>query len=346
MTRLRLHKTNRSAFTLVELLMVMAIIAILVSLVAAGLFKVMNQVGIVRTRTEISEMEAALAAFMQDYNLPNPPPSYLVLREDLAYNLTVPLEAQSLQFLKQAFGKNLGASGGIDWNGNGQIDTGVGMVLEGEQCLIFYLGGIPNTAAQLAGAPPQCLGFSTNNVKPSWGSMPVLGENPNGPRRGPYFNFQTGRLVPPTVVNPSFPANLASQTFFVYIDAWNVKVNTLGGTGMPYAYFSSFGNNNQYNIYTAVASLYAPLGQGDCESIGLKVGATMYSASAYYQALGSYTNPNKFQIISAGQDGVFGYDATMTVRGGVGWNPAQGAIGNGRDDQANFSSKVLGAGQQ
>jgi prepilin-type N-terminal cleavage/methylation domain-containing protein len=299
---------KRSAFTLVELMVVVLIIAILVSMISSVVLKAMQKIPEVTTRTEISQLEVALQAFMADYNITEPPPSYLVLYE------SNPLLSPNATFLQRCFGKNLGAQGWIDWNGDG-IQNGP-WTLEGEQCLVFYLGGIP-TAPGLGGYSPQ--GFSTNNMNPA---LPVT-TSPK--RKGPYYQFQVARLKPLTALNPS------ASPFPVYIDAWQTKTGpffaTLGGT--PYAYFSSNGiNNSGYAMNTNPP-------YHDCVSIG---------AAAYYITGTSplqFTYPNTYQIISAGKDGIFGTAATGTP----GWYPASGAVGAGADDQANFSGSLLGSGQ-
>lgn len=303
---------KRSAFTLVELLVVVLIIAILVSLLSSAVMKAMGRIPEVKTRTEIAEMDVALRAFMTDYGLVDPPPSSLVLYENIS-NYTVPPmsqypgAAQSYAFLQKVFGKNLGPQ--VDWDGSGNISPSAApWHLEGEYCLVFYIGGIPSPT----GAPQ---GFSTNNMKPSYGSM--LGET-MGKRKGPYFTFDMTRLRAGKTLNP------AALGFMVYIDPWQSKQSPfynapyfLGGT--PYAYFSSRGTNNAY-------SLVAP---GDCPTIK----AAPYFITATTQCM----NSNGYQIISAGKDGVFGTN---------GWVPASGAVGPGADDQANFSAGLLGNGQQ
>jgi prepilin-type N-terminal cleavage/methylation domain-containing protein len=336
MTRIRSRNRQRSAFTLIELLVVIAIIAVLVSLSAAGVMKVLGYIPEVQTRTDISQMDAALGSFMADYGLQDPPPSYLILREDMSYTShysdpgTGPIELRSHQFLKQAFGKNIGAGATfIDWNGDGTANGP--HFLQGQQCLVFYLGGIPNTLAMAGGSPPGCLGFSTNNNNPAQASSG---------RRGPYFNFLSSRLVVGTVQHPKLSG------FFVYLDAWKPS----SGVRMPYAYFSSSGLNNKYNPYTAIppAAPVAPFMGGDCAYMGV-VNSVTVGAYAYSDAGGNFTFSNKYQIISAGQDGAFGFNGgnpPSTSSGLVTWNPASGAIVFGRDDQANFSSKLLGAGQQ
>src|SRR5579875_4136479 len=119
---------SRSAFTLVEMVVVLLIIAILASLAWSVTVNAIGKVTEAQTRTEISELETALRAFMADYGLSDPPPSYLVLNE------TNPLTGPSASFLQKVFGKNLGAQGFVDWNGDG-IPNGP-WPLEGEQCLV------------------------------------------------------------------------------------------------------------------------------------------------------------------------------------------------------------------
>jgi general secretion pathway protein G len=300
MTRIHSRNPRRPGFTLIELLVVIAIIATLIGLLLAGVMKAYGKVPEVQTRTEISQLEAALAAFMSDYQLSDPPPSVLVLHEDMNYGATA-VEQQSLQFLKKTFGRTLGTGGVIDWNGDGAANGP--WVLEGEQCLVFYTGGIPT----VAGGVPGCLGFSTNNANPA--------SNPLGKRNGPYMTFKTNRLKVLT--------NKAGTPWFVYLDAYQSDRSALGKTlgGVPYAYFSSTGNNN---------SGYGANGGLDCTTIG---------AAAYRDAAGIFMNSNKYQIISAGADGQF------TGTAGV-WNPASGATGVDADNQANFSAKLLVAGQQ
>src|SRR5207248_1877045 len=56
---------------------------------------------------------------------------------------------------------------GIDWNGDNTIQPGAAgvYVLEGDQCLVFFLAGIPGNYPP--GLPPNCTGFSTNPSNPA-----------------------------------------------------------------------------------------------------------------------------------------------------------------------------------
>jgi prepilin-type N-terminal cleavage/methylation domain-containing protein len=319
MTRVPLRTKKRSAFTLVELMIVILILVILISLLAGAVFKVMARVPEVKTRTEITEMQVALQAFMNDYQLSDPPPSYLLLYENVSLypaNSSNTQVAQSYAFLKKVFGTNLGNT---DWNGNGVIDgpggAGNPWTLYGEQCLVFYLGGIPSNPSNTLTptAQPAGLGFSTNNMKPSMGTMAIDYQptNPNGlpgpppnmgKRRGPYYPFDPSRLIPQL-----------NGGFFVYLDPWKSKTGQYYGQlgGSPYTYLSSRGVSNSYTATSA------------------------YGGVAYAFGSGQYYNPNGYQIISAGKDGYFG-SGNMTT--GI-------ATGAGTDDQANFSSTLLGLGQ-
>jgi type II secretory pathway pseudopilin PulG len=302
---------------MMELMVVILILATLVSLISSVAVKGMDNLTETQTRKEISEMEVALRAFMSDYGLTEPPPSYLVLNEITPLNTTAQGQGgssarfddgQSGAFLEKLFGKNLGKQGFVDWNGDGQPNGP--WLLKGNQCLVFYLGGIPNLLdVKIRGASPAPQGFAANNMNPG------LAVTQSPKRKGPYFNFVTTRLYYP--VQQVFP----SWDGFTYLDPWMTKSGplylTLGGS--PYAFFSFAGIRNQY------------------------AHTNDYGAYPYMTGVGQYTNLTTYQIISAGKDGIFASQDGNS--GGVLWNPSSGATGYGADDQANFSSTLLGAGQ-
>ncbi len=310
MIRIHSCRSRYSAFTLVELMVVVLILATLVSLIGSAVVKGMDKITENQTRTEISNMDVALRAFMSDYGLTEPPPSYLILNELTPLNTTAQGSGgpsgkydngQSGAFLERLFGKNLGKGQPfVDWNGDGQPNGP--WTLHGNECLVFYLGGIPNSTAVLGGASPAPQGFGTNNINPA-----LLSSK----RKGPYFTFASTRLYPqPQQVYVGWDG------FFTYLDPWMSKSSPfyLNFQGTPYAFLSSIGIKNQY--------------------AGKDFGAQPYMTGG-----GQFMNPNSWQIISAGKDGNFG-SALNNV-----WNPSSGATGYGADDQANFSSALLGAGQ-
>jgi hypothetical protein len=154
---------------------------------------------------------------------------------------------------------------GIDWNGNGKIDKGK-VTLEGDQCLVFFLGGIP-----AAGPPAEIIGFAMNPRDPAF-LMQRVGRKPQN------FEFMSNRLF----VRTSAPAGNAG--FLTFADPY----------GQPYAYFSSYGTRNGYN-----SPINPRYDTGDCAT--LKVQPYYQSANPKL-----FYNPTGFQIVSAGADGLFG----------------------------------------
>jgi prepilin-type N-terminal cleavage/methylation domain-containing protein len=204
---------RRPGFSMVELLVVLAILAILVSLTAAAVFKALSKGAHVEARTEIAQLETALASCRADFGV-DVLPSLLVLREDGQYQANGPLRAQypkTVALLQKLFGRNFNVSAPCDWNGNGSIDPGE-LVLEGQHCLVFFLGGIPTAP----GGTDNCTGFNSNRATPA---------APGGTRRGPYFEFKSSRL------------RRGAAGFFSYLDVWE---------GQPYAFFSATKAGNDY----------------------------------------------------------------------------------------------------
>lgn len=312
MTGMRSCKQGgRPAFTLVEILVVIAIIAILVAISVPAVMSALGKGKDVQTKNDIGAMEFSMSAARNGLGGTPYLPSYLILREDNAYYNTttgqvLPQYVTTVAALKRAFGKNISLMppATIDWNGDGIISTGTtgDLVLEGKHCLVFWLGGIPVLGAS------GVQGFSTNPQNPA--AATIAGST----RKGPYYpDFKTNRLVKD------------ANGFFYYLDPY---------MQLPYLYFSCGPAGNDYVLgqqYAAGGAVQTV--SGDCPSIGVL---------PYYQGTGTslrFMNPNSFQIISAGKNGVF-------APGGQ-WNSTMGTMDATvppapSDDWSNFSSVVLG----
>jgi hypothetical protein len=143
-------------------------------------------------------------------------------------------------------------------------------------------------------------GFSTNPRDP------VYHITHGGPVTPPFYEFDANRLV---IYSGNAKSVKGRSTFHLsYLDAF-----AAGDRSKPYAFFSSFKARNGYG--------------NDCPTLGVE---------PYFMASGQFYNPNTFQIISAGQNQLFG-------PGGQ-WPPQNAAAisATTADDLANFWSAPLG----
>jgi prepilin-type N-terminal cleavage/methylation domain-containing protein len=327
---------RRPGFTLIELLVVIAIIAILVSLTAAAVMKVRLEAEKVKNRNDISQLSASIAAFCSKYNV-DMVPSFIVLREDGRYGDNPNPQIAALELASEAYLKRLWprmitsprtgnpspnsrvdlsvAFNGqfTDWNNSGSEDAGQSFILQGDQCLVFFLGGMISNGG--------CIGFSTNVSNPTVTS---------GTMNPPVFEFPSNRLVDPVVAFPNLPNNLKYVSHFpTFLDPY----------GSPYAYFNSRGGAG------GAANAYS----NDCPSLSV----VPYQRFPATNTIGNFYNQQGFQIISAGYGSALltngpGSPSFAFDPNGV-WVSATGAPLNNANTagfytMTNFSQYVLGAG--
>jgi general secretion pathway protein G len=315
------RRAARAAFTLVELLVVVAIIAILVSLTTAAVMKFLSKGPEVQNMNDIHQLEAGIAEFHRDFKLNKEffPSRFVICEQysDYVKNLNNPLYANSLAFLQRMFPRLWRDPASqqivVDWNANGNLNGVIDppYVLEGDQCLVFFLGGIPN-----GGGSSGLNGFSTNATNPAAGG---------GPRKGPYFDFDPQRLM-----------IIHGNSYSSYMDAFSDKIGN--GPKVPYAYFSSYDVRNGYNKYGTTT---------DCPTLGVWPYAQLAPPSS---PTVQYLYPDKFQIISAGPDNLFGPGTDFSSKTPVLWTPKTAAnygqaFPNAKDDQTNFYANFMGVAQ-
>src|SRR5262245_46642027 len=186
MTLMQRTHRRRAAFTLIELMVVMAILTLMLTLLMSGVQRVRVAAKRNGAHTEIYQLGQGVAAFKQKFSV-DYIPSKIVLRENGAYVTNGPdpvqnkLELDSINWLKQAWPL---LAFPVDWNQNNTTDT-TPYTLEGDQCLVFFLGGINENG--------QPSGFSTNKSNPMDASTTQ--------RLGPFFQFETQRLVARTATS-------------------------------------------------------------------------------------------------------------------------------------------------
>jgi len=261
------RRGRRGAYTLVELLVVMAIIAVLMGLLLSAVMAVL----VARDRSlnsiEIGKLDQSMQVAMQQYGNAKTLPGKLVLCNNMAQyvpgtapppGVTAQEMAYSRDTLKKMFGSRLlepdvnGAFNFVPWDGTNNNSV---TVLEGQQCLVFYLGGVPATS----GSVTKMTGFSADANDPV---------NGTGDRIGPFYNFDPNRLK--------------GGRFPWYEDVY----------GTPFAYFGGTGAANTYKSYCpSLPCPSAPQGQA--------------GPIAYQETAGRWTKPDGFQIISAGKDKKF-----------------------------------------
>jgi hypothetical protein len=263
------------------------------------------------TKSDLSQLSQAISAWQVKFELKEPFPSRIKLCEDYSqYDMAKPLDLDSIGFLQRVWprlttkdrdGKTVWntSNGWIDWDGN-KVKASEPFVLEGQECLVFFLGGIPTSQNRSFG----CTGFSTNPSNPAYHV-----NNPYSTVIPPFFSFDAHRLQIGQ-----------SGAFFHYLDGFGKQ---------PYAYFSSYKTMNGYNRYLRMDS------KSDCSALAVW---------PYADAPNRYLNPNTFQIISAGQDGIFGSGSPDPNAGPFFtpempmYRPGQG----GYDDMNNFYERLLG----
>ena len=296
---------SRSAFTLIELVVVIMIIAILASLLMVGVQGAVARARETAVGVDVKNLEQGIMEFQSSFKLSEPPASRIVLYEAYddwpdvstatgtsAAHKSIRQNVAAIRKLWPSFlDKNgkpaLGSMWSRDINGNGTADQT--FELTGAECLVFFLGGTmspgSSTGTYIAN------GFSADPRDPF---------KSGGTRVGPFTELNPGRLQDTT--GNGFPE---------YIDAFP-------GSSQPYQYFSAYGGRG-----------YRLLGDNDAVGgTGADADEILPSNSLrapYLQKDDQWPNPSAmpaipagnlpdgtpwsakgYQIISAGADGQWG----------------------------------------
>lgn len=262
----------RSGFSLIELVVVILIVAILASLILNGVSAARVTALNAAAASDINNFQKAIADFKLKYGME--PPSSITLYETPS-GWSSPAAVRSRSLIRQIWPQfDFTLARDI----NGDKDTTDTLMLQGAECLVFFLGGVwstdmvDNTGAAIAGGP------AANSPVQLW--VPLgFSVNPNNPlarggsRVGPFIDIDSSRLI-------NIDGDTDAEGAPEYLDS-------LPGQTKPLIYASS---------YDGRGYLAADLATGP--------GCTF--TSVYTKTGGQAYNPKSFQIISAGMDGDYG----------------------------------------
>ncbi len=261
---------GREGFTLIELMIVIVIIAAIAGLLLPAIAGARRGARITEVRNEISQLESAISDFKATFGVE--PPSAITLHEQASGWATDPANRA---LIRSVFGNKYNFSVNRDINGDG--DTNDTIVLKGDQCLVFFLGGMYDTST---GA---LTGFSSNPTNP-------FDRSSSGTRMGPFITFDPGRIRT-SVTGVTYAANRHLDRFPVYVDK-------LDGQQRPYLYAANYQGQgyNDTATYSDIESDAAP-------------NFRIYRTNTKNLATDPDTAPWKpqgVQIISPGFDGEYG----------------------------------------
>ncbi len=365
---------RRLGFTLIELLVVLVIIAILLGLLLPAINGAIRKARGAAVQAEISQLAQALGSFRTKYG--DYPPSRIIINEGGYVNTTdttsigaisgAALDVSRGQLYQRtvtAFRKfwprvvltqgsaSTSTTFWYDFNGNGANDGGgaspVEFYLQGNECLVFFLGGIP-----LPGAvnPQGMTGFGKNPANPFFNSIPPTATSTSpmysANRNPPFFDFDNSRLRysasghgMAAYVDSLNPANPQVPGIFAYFSTNNGTGYDPNDENVNNTLFPSEGdtlNSTFPNPVTLSFLSSQPLVGGTAPFVTGSPSPNPYTSGFPAGSISNvtYQNSQSFQIVSAGVDGVFGV-------GGYYNSSAPGGSALLREDSGVGSSNTL-----
>ncbi len=282
------HRLNRSGFTLVEILMVVAIIGILVGLVVPAVNMALRTVRKRAIALEVQAIEGAVQQYKNKYGDFPPDGSSQAVWERHFRKIFPQIQASEFTALYA----NANSAGTLP-----QAPATGAAVMDPAEALVFCLGG-----------------YSSNPIQPFTGSGGPLSLVPstttyqyNTERTGAFFEFKESQLT----IDASSGATVSTDEAQLYSAGVNdlLPVYRPAGKAMPLVYFESRtyafvpgGASGLYFNYYQPTLVDAGVAR-PYKSDSVNTNVTQATApDAYYK----YAEDKGFQIISAGLDDLYG----------------------------------------
>jgi general secretion pathway protein G len=302
----------RPAFTLVEMMVVIVIIAILAGLLLPAIQTARMRANEAKVTVEIKGLESAIAAFKAKYGV-EPPSRFSLYLTQTGWS-NDPVSTAIVRQIWPQFdftmgdSTNSGASAGTAyplfwWKTFGTT----GLNMNSGECLLFFVGGVipyqndhDMSGNALAGARYSPTGFAKNPVYPF--APPSQSAN----REGPFFEFTDISRI------NDFPGDGTGNG----INEWYDPLPYQPGKP-PYLYFSSY-DGSGYRIAELSDTAFTVFATGlhDVYRVSPQYVAPPTSPSSTASA--SQTLPAQkgqtFQIISPGYDGLIGFGGVYNAQ--------------------------------
>ena len=299
----RTQRPHRGAFSLIELMIVITIIAILMSLLLVGVRGAMTTARNATVTVEFKNIEKGIADFKAKYGA-EPPSSIVLFEVPAGWTGSSPsavIVNRSRALIRQMW-PDFDFSVARDINGdNDALDT---ITLNGSECLVFFLGGLNST--NVVNQSGTLIG-TTGAVITTWAPL-GFSANPTNPfarggaRSGPFHEFSAIRIT-------NRDGSADAEGMPEYLDQ-------LPGQRNPILYASSYGGRGYrdadvqfttqptYNAYTTAPTGFAYFYR--------RYTGTNPATAANFIAAPAF-NPKSCQLISPGSDGEYGWGGTLSA---------------------------------